>query len=93
MQRRIIVACIAYYEFDDSYLTDDQYNDLAKQLYLYQTKFDWEAEDTRYWYCLKDFDYSTGFNIVSKLNKEDKEWLTRIAKDVLFSYKKSKNMV
>lgn len=42
-----------------------------------------ELETTDYWYCMYDFDGSTGFHLYDRLTKYDKRYLTKIAQYVL----------
>lgn len=83
LQRRVIVACIAYYELDATVISDTDYKELAEQLVEYQTKYKEDAEKSTYWYVMSDFCVSTGFDIYDKLNEHDKEYLTIIASHVI----------
>lgn len=83
LQRRVIVACIAYYELDATVISDTNYKELAEQLVEYQTKYKEDAEKSTYWYVMNDFCVSTGFDIYDKLNEHDKEYLTLIASHVI----------
>lgn len=87
LQRRVIVASIAYYELDESYLEDKAFDDLAHQLVWYQKEYKEEAESSRYWYLMSDFDGSTGFDLYKRLNRYDRHYLERIAQMVIKSYK------
>ena len=80
LQRRIIVWSIMYYEHDESCVPDHVYDSVSRQLVELQRKVskeDWKK--SRYYYAMHDFDGSTGFDIPSRLTKEDKEYLTHIA--------------
>lgn len=83
LQRRVIVACIAYYELDATVISDADYKGLAEQLVEYQTKYKEDAEKSTYWYVMSDFGVATGFDIYDKLNEHDKEYLTLIASHVI----------
>ena len=83
LQRRVIVACIAYYELDATVISDTDYKELAEQLVEYQTMYKDDAEKSTYWYVMSDFCVSTGFDIYDKLNEHDKEYLTLIASHVI----------
>ena len=63
LQRRVIVACIAYYELDVTVISDADYKELAEQLVEYQTRYKEDAEKSTYWYVMSDFCVSTGFDI------------------------------
>ena len=80
LQRRIIVYSIMYYEHDESCVTDAYYDGISRQLValMNQCSFE-EFRKSTYYYAMYDFDGSTGFDIPSRLTKEDKEYLTHIA--------------
>lgn len=80
LQRRIIIASILYYEFDWSPITDHQYEELNKQLLEYMKDYSEDIKETKYGYCMGDYDGSTGFDLYHKLCAEDKSYLTFIAK-------------
>ena len=80
LQRRIIVYSIMYYEYDESCVPDSDYDSISHQLVALQkqsSKEDWEK--STYYYAMHDFDGSTGFDIPSRLNKNDREYLNHIA--------------
>lgn len=83
LQRRIIVASIQYYELDGSVISDFDYERISKQyLELVSNMNIRELERTQYWYCFKNYDGSTGFDLYHKLNRKDKSYLMQIAKVV-----------
>lgn len=69
LQRRIIVAAIQYYEYDQSILKDNEYDGLSHQLVDLIKQSPKEFKKTRYYYCFKEFDGSTGFDLPERLNK------------------------
>lgn len=80
LQRRIIVYSIMYYEFDESCVPDSVYDGISHQLVrLQRSAGEAEFKRSRYYYAMHDFDGSTGFDIPSRLTKEDEEHLTKIA--------------
>ena len=83
LQRRVIVACIAYYELDESVISDTDYKELAEQLIEHQTTHSEDAAKSTYYYAMKDFDVSTGFDVYDKLNNYDKDWLMMITRIVI----------
>lgn len=84
IQRRIIIYSIMYYNLNTSCITDKQYDKLSQQLIELMNSTDKSIlEQTQYYYCMYDFDGSTGFDIPDRLNKSDKEYLTNIALYVL----------
>lgn len=83
LQRRIIVASIMYYQLDGSTIDDIVYERISKQLLSMMKEMPKEElEKTDYWYCMKDYDGSTGFHLYYSLNDKDKEYLTKIARIV-----------
>lgn len=89
LQRRIIVWSIMYYEHDESCVPDNVYDSVSHQLVDLQKKASKEEfEKSTYYYAMHDFDGSTGFDIPSRLTKEDREHLTHIANVVHEQWKK-----
>ena len=69
-----------YYEFDESCVSDYEYDSISRQLVKLQKEATKEEfEKSKYYYAMKDFDGSTGFDIPSKLNKKDREYLQSLA--------------
>jgi len=83
IQRRIIIYCIIYYELNDNIVEDKTYDEFANYLVELKNKYPDVYKTTEYYYCLRDFDKSTGFYIYDKLNEHDKVKLMNIAKYVL----------
>lgn len=89
LQRRIIVYSIMYYELSESCISDKAFDAIAQQLVHLQRSVDHtEFEASEYYYAMHDFDGSTGFDIPSRLNKKDREYLTHIAAMVQQQWKK-----
>lgn len=87
LQRMVIVHSILYYELNESCIKDSKFDILSKQLVRMQNDAELNVlESTMYYYCLNDFDGTTGFDIYSKLNKKDKKYLMHIATLVLEKY-------
>lgn len=88
LQRRIIVYSIMYYEFNESCVSDEYYDSISHQLAKMQSKASKEdLKKSTYYYCMKDFDGSTGFDIYSRLTDDDREWLKTIANTVYGRWK------
>ncbi len=87
LQRWIIVHSILYYELSDSIIEDRVFDANARQLVQMQNDFKEEAEESEYWYVFYDFDANTGFHLYDRLNKKDKDYLTKIAKYVSNKFK------
>lgn len=86
LQRRIIIYSIMYYEYDESCVSDEYYNTLSQTLLKMFSEVNRDIiKKTAYYYCFKDFDGSTGFDLYSRLNKKDKEYLTQLSNNI---YKK-----
>lgn len=84
LQRRIIIYSIMYYELNESVVSDKEYDIISKQLVSMMNEATQdELEKTQYWYCMSDFDGSTGFDLYGKLSKKDREYLTILAKHIL----------
>lgn len=78
-----------YYDEDESCISDKEYDDISHQLVHLQSSVDEDTfKKSRYYYAMYDFDGSTGFDIPSRLNKKDKEYLTQMA-GVIYSRWKS----
>lgn len=91
LQRRILVHSILYYQMNENVISDKVFDDISKQLVNLRTQMcEKDYQKTTYNYCFKDFDGSTGFDLYDKLNKQDQEYLTLIAHNVLRCYKKDK---
>lgn len=90
LQRRIIVYSIMYYEHDESCVSDKYYDSISRQLAKMMRECDpEELRRSTYYYCMHDFDGSTGFHIYSRLTPYDKEYLSHIAGTVHRAWVKS----
>lgn len=80
LQRRIIVYSIMYYELHESCISDREYDSISKQLVeLQKSANEEEFKKSMYYYAMHDFDGSTGFDLSSRLNDKDRNYLRRIA--------------
>ena len=79
LQRQIIVHSILYYELDNPIISDKEFEELSNQLLNLMNTTDIDLEETQYYYCMSDFDGSTGFDLYSRLNNFDKVHLNQIA--------------
>ena len=91
LQRFVIIHSLLYYEFDESIIPDTKFDVIAKQLYKVQKEHKDSALKSLYYYALHDFNGSTMFNVVQKLNRKDYAYLTEIALKVLKMYKEEKS--
>lgn len=87
VQRRVIVASIQYYVLGEGIIPDQVYDGFSHQLVKMMEKYSKETcERSQYWYCMYDFDGSTGFDLYSRLTKKDQEYLMLIAKNVMVAH-------
>lgn len=88
MQRFIIVHSILYYIKNTSVISDKEFDDVARYLVKLKKENAEEYKQTDYYYCMKDFDGTTGFDLYDKLNLHDKMYLTCIADNIIKIKKK-----
>lgn len=87
LQRKVIIHSIIYYDLNDSCISDMEYDSLCRQLVKMQSQVDKDVlKETMYYYVMYDFDGTTGFDIIGRLNSIDKKYLTKIASFVLYKY-------
>lgn len=90
LQRRIIIYSIMYYDMNESCISDREYDRLSYMLVDLQKRMQKaQFEKSMYYYAMYDFDGSTGFDIPSRLNKHDKEYLRKMATDIYYKWKAS----
>lgn len=87
LQRKIIICSIIYYEMNESIISDKQFDEEARQLVNLQKQNKKDLNKSEYYYCMKDFDGSTGFDLFGRLKKYDRVYLTHLAKYILKLYK------
>lgn len=88
-QRKIILNCIMYYDYNKSFLTDNYYDTISHELVKMQKELDKSRRydvkrDTTYGYMMFDFDGNTGFDLPKRLSAEDYEYLNDICTYRLF---------
>lgn len=84
LQRRVIIYSIMYYELDNSCISDKEYDKISNQLVKLQNRGkNGPLKESQYYYCMYDFDGTTGFDIYSKLTDKDREYLTHLARVIL----------
>lgn len=80
LQRKILLCSITYYRLNDSCISDFEYDSISKQLVSMQNKMPKSRlKQTTYYYVFNDYEGSTGFDLISRLNKEDFGYLTGLA--------------
>lgn len=84
LQRRIIVYSIAYYDLNNNIISDRDYDAQCRLLVkLMQEADEIQLRASEYYYCMHDFDGTTGFDIRGRLTTEDREKLTNLARYLL----------
>lgn len=84
LQRYIIIHSIIYYELDENVISDKEFDNAARQLVKMQKQMGHrKLKDTMYYYCMHDFDGSSGFDLYGRLIPFDKKYLMQIAQNVL----------
>ena len=79
LQRKIILNSIAYYECDQSPLSDKAYDAMCIKLVELHNEYG-DISNTQYGYVMYDFDGTTGFDLYHRLTEDDKEYLMNIAR-------------
>lgn len=91
-QRKIIVWSILYYQWDVSLVTDRCFDEKSKLLVKLQSDLTKdELLKTTYGYVMLDFDGSTGFDLRSRLTKDDRVYLDRVSRMVEYQCEQDKN--
>lgn len=78
LQRKIIVASIAYYEYDERIMSDYDYDVMGQKLKKLMDECP-EKEQSRYWYAFEEWTGATGCFLRSRLNDADREMLEEAA--------------
>lgn len=88
LQRWILVQSFIYYELNESIATDYQYDMNARQLSELKKEYPEEFKRSRYYDYFHDFcseddnvHYTSGFNLLHRLESSDKELYRHIAID------------
>ena len=77
LQRKVILNSIAYYEHNTNFISDHEFDELSRQLVQLCTEYG-DISDTQYGYVMYDFDGSTGFDLVYRLNEHDRRYLSNM---------------
>lgn len=72
LERWILINSYIYYELNDNVVSDKVFDANSKQLLelIKKNKTDFKA--SQYYYAFKNFDGNTGFDLFTKLKKDDK---------------------
>lgn len=88
LQRKILLCSITYYKLNENCISDFEYDSISKQLVKMQKEMQRSRlKRTMYYYVFKDFEGSTGFDLIGKLNKKDYDYLFNLALYLLRCYK------
>lgn len=84
LQRYVIIHSILYYHMNTTCISDKEFDSVARQLVSMQRQMSSkQLKQTMYYYCMFDFDGSTGFDLYDRLIPFDKQYLQQIAANVL----------
>lgn len=64
-QRQVIVHSVIYYRLNDNLITDEKWNEWARELVSLQKTYPAIAVKSVFWEDMKDFDPSTGFHLAN----------------------------
>lgn len=87
LQNQIIVHSYLYYMKDSSIIKDSEYDNISQTLAEMKEAFPESYKKTRFYYAMKNFDGSTGYDIWYNLTEEDREYISQKA-NLILSYKK-----
>lgn len=91
LERCILIHSTIYYDWDESLISDTKYDRTARLLARKAEQYkNTLLPKTTYGYVFKNYTGSTGFYLVQKLKKEDREYIQTIAYNVL-KLKEKKN--
>lgn len=90
LQRSILVCSFAYYELDGNLLSDFQYDNNAMQLAEFKKTHPDEFARSKYYeyfydYCEDGVHYTSGFDLIERVRKNDKELHRRIWMDAVWA--------
>ena len=93
LQRMILLHSIIYYDMNESVVSDDYYNKLARLLAKKTLQYKDKSvfKKTMYWYVFEDYeDGSTGFNLAKKLKRKDYKYLYTLASHIVYRSKEGR---
>ena len=67
LQSWVAIQCFAYYVYDYPVVTDERYDHNARQLKRLMKKYPDLHKESKYYEAFKDFDPSTGFDLLEKI--------------------------
>lgn len=81
LQRWILVHSFLYYELNYNVVSDSKFDSNCEQLRKLKDKYPNSYKKAKYSYAMKDFDGSTGFGFVEKLNADHH---SKVARDAVY---------
>lgn len=84
LQRWILVHSFIYYELNNNIVSDHMYDNNCVHLAELQKKYPDSFKVTNYYKAFKEFDGSTGFDLLSKLSKSQ---LIKIQSEAMFVFR------
>lgn len=89
LQRWILVHSYIYYELNNNAVEDAAFDNNCNHLARLQKAYPKALKQSRYYYAMKEFDGSTGYGFVNKLNSEMQDIIRRDAQYIIdhFIYK------
>ena len=89
LERQILVHSMLYYHMDENVISDKRYDKMSRLLASKIEKLGpKKIASTQYGYVFSDFDGTTGFDLISRLTKDDRKRIRQIATYVLRLYRK-----
>lgn len=79
LQRWVLVHSHLYYELNSSRVSDQAFDSNCVQLNNLKIQYPQAYKDSKYGYAMEDFDGSTGFGFVEKLDHKHKQTVMRDA--------------
>lgn len=85
LQRVVLIHSYLYYEEDSPKWSDKKFDEVAQQLVREQEPYSQKIIRmcTQYGYVFYDFDGTTGFDLFSRLNGMDKQFIGKLAKGII----------
>lgn len=90
LERYILVHSMLYYHMNESVISDERFDKyarlLARKIEQLGSK---KIASTQYGYVFEDFDGTTGFDLIDRLNKPDRKRIKQVATFVLRLHKEA----
>lgn len=80
LERYILVHCMLYYHMNETLISDEIFDKYSRLLAKKLQKIgENKIASTQYGYVFYDFDGTTGFDLIDRLNKSDRRRIKQIA--------------